>query len=87
MYPLFIAEGPAFKKNFHVDSFRNVDVYPLMCSILDVQPALNNGSFDIVKTMLNRETKKSIECNLFSVLTKLFQSFRLYLQNLIYKFN
>jgi hypothetical protein len=38
MWPIFIAHGPAFKKNFKIDSFKNVDIYPLMCHILGVQP-------------------------------------------------
>jgi hypothetical protein len=53
MHPLFIAHGPAFKSGFKIDSFRNVDIYPLMCHILDVEPATHNGTLDNVAAMLS----------------------------------
>lgn len=52
MYPIFIANGPAFKKNHKADVFNNVDLYPLMCFILGVQPAYNNGTLENVIDML-----------------------------------
>ena len=52
MHPIFIAHGPAFKKGFKIKSFNNVDIYPLMCSILGVEPAVNNGSLSNVLEML-----------------------------------
>lgn len=52
MHPIFIAHGPAFKENFTVPTFNNVDIYPLMCQILKILPAVNNGSLDIVRLML-----------------------------------
>lgn len=52
MFPMFIAHGPAFKKDFKIKSFNNVDLYPLMCLILGVKPAYNNGSLDNVVDML-----------------------------------
>lgn len=52
MYPIFIAHGPAFKKNYECPPFNNVDIYPLMCYILKVIPAINNGSLANVKQMI-----------------------------------
>jgi predicted AlkP superfamily pyrophosphatase or phosphodiesterase len=52
MFPIFIAHGPSFRKNFTVSTFKNVDIYPLMCLILGIQPAVNNGSLEIVTDML-----------------------------------
>lgn len=52
MNPFFLAMGPAFKKNFTIETFNSVDIYPLMCHILGVEPAPNNGSMDKVKTLL-----------------------------------
>ena len=52
MSPFFIAYGPAFKKNFVSKPINSVDIYPLMCHLLDLTPAPNNGSFDNVKQML-----------------------------------
>jgi ectonucleotide pyrophosphatase/phosphodiesterase family protein 5 len=55
MHPIFVAHGPAFKQGFKIDPFRNVDIYPLMCSILGVEPAVHNGSLDNVRGMLVSE--------------------------------
>ncbi|GFS12361.1 ectonucleotide pyrophosphatase/phosphodiesterase family member 5 [Elysia marginata] len=52
MRPFFIATGPDFKKNYTVSSFDSVDVYPLMCQLLGIKPAPNNGSLNIVSTLL-----------------------------------
>ena len=47
-----MAKGPAFKKNFTVDTFSLVDIYPLMCHILDIKPMPNNGSVEIINQLL-----------------------------------
>lgn len=67
--------GPAFKKNFTIETFNSVDIYPLMCHILGVEPAPNNGSMDKVKTLLRMEegrkedsfTITSISCKTLSL--------------------
>lgn len=53
MFPIFIAHGPSFKRNFTVGTFKNVDIYPLMCFVLGIRPALNNGSLEVVMDMVN----------------------------------
>lgn len=55
MHPFFIARGPSFKKGFSIQTFNNVDVYPLMCKILGLVPAPNNGSLDHVQALLKTE--------------------------------
>lgn len=52
MFGFFIAHGPAFKKGGLVDSFPSVDIYPLMCHILDIKPNSNNGTMAIVSMLL-----------------------------------
>jgi len=61
MHPFFIAYGPAFKKGYNATQFMNLDIYPLMCHILGVKPAPNNGSFDRVRSILknNGEAKNA----------------------------
>lgn len=61
MLPIFIAHGPAFKKNFKMPSFNNVDIYELMCAVLEIRPAENNGSLANVQPMLLM-TRKNIIC-------------------------
>lgn len=52
MYPIFIAHGPAFKQNYTIKSFYNVDIYPLMCFLLGLEPGVNNGTLDNVLDMV-----------------------------------
>ncbi|EDO43633.1 predicted protein [Nematostella vectensis] len=52
MRPFFLARGPNFKEGFVSEPLKMVDIYPLLCNILDVAPAPNNGSFERVKKML-----------------------------------
>ncbi|GFO15234.1 ectonucleotide pyrophosphatase/phosphodiesterase family member 5 [Plakobranchus ocellatus] len=59
MHPFFLAMGPSFKKGYSVDTFNNVDVYPLMCKLLNLVPAPNNGSMNIVKKLLVPEDPKT----------------------------
>ena len=41
MHALFIANGPAFKKGITVRPFENVNIYPLICKILNINPNKN----------------------------------------------
>lgn len=52
MKPFFRAVGPAFQKDLVVGPFETVNIYPLMCHILGIEPEVNDGSLDIVKNML-----------------------------------
>ena len=62
MSPFFIAYGPSFKKGFVSEPINSVDIYPLMCHLLGIKPAPNNGSFDNVKQMLKYETDTNSAC-------------------------
>ncbi len=52
MQATFIAHGPAFKKGFVAEPFENVEVYNIMCKILGLKAAKNDGNLDKVKGML-----------------------------------
>lgn len=52
MKPFFRAVGPAFHKNLEVGPFETVNIYPLMCHILGIQPEVNDGNLDATKHML-----------------------------------
>lgn len=56
MYPFFIARGPAFKQNFTTQPFEIIDIYPLICHILGIEPAPNNGSLARVKGLFKDKT-------------------------------
>lgn len=52
MQATFIAHGKAFKRGYIAEPFENVEVYNLMCKILKLKPAKNDGDLDRVKKML-----------------------------------
>jgi ectonucleotide pyrophosphatase/phosphodiesterase family protein 5 len=57
MRPLFLARGPAFKKGFvHNQTFFNIDLYPMMCFILEMFPLdrfPSNGTLTRVFDMID----------------------------------
>jgi predicted AlkP superfamily pyrophosphatase or phosphodiesterase len=53
MRAVFIAHGEAIKKGKVVDAFENVQVYDLMCAILGLKPAPNDGNMDAARAVLN----------------------------------
>jgi predicted AlkP superfamily pyrophosphatase or phosphodiesterase len=52
MRALFVADGPAFRSGAVVAPFGNVHVYALLCEILRLRPAVNDGALDSVRAML-----------------------------------
>lgn len=52
MQATFIAHGPAFRKGYVAEPFENVEVYNVMCKILGLTPAKNDGDLSRVKRML-----------------------------------
>lgn len=52
MHAIFYACGPAFKENYISPTFNNIDIYPLIANILNLQPAKVDGSFKNVKGLL-----------------------------------
>ena len=43
MHGLFIATGPQFRSGVVVPAFENVHVYELLCRVLRLRPAMNDG--------------------------------------------
>jgi predicted AlkP superfamily pyrophosphatase or phosphodiesterase len=56
MGALFIAEGPAFKTGLTIPPFENVDVYPLMISLLGITGEPNDGRLANLKPILKTRT-------------------------------
>lgn len=52
MRAIFFGIGPDFKNEYKQAAFPNVSLYPLMCEILDIEAAPNDGNLDDVKGML-----------------------------------
>ena len=52
MHGLFIASGPRFRSGLVVKPFENIHVYELMCAVLGVTPAKNDGDPAVTRDML-----------------------------------
>ncbi|KAM8735414.1 ectonucleotide pyrophosphatase/phosphodiesterase family member 7 [Acanthopagrus schlegelii] len=52
MKTIFRAFGPDFKKNFLSEPFDSIHIYPLMCKLLQIEPAPHNGSLSVTENML-----------------------------------
>lgn len=52
MKTIFRAFGPDFKKSYLSEPFDSVHIYPLMCKLLQIAPAPNNGSLSVTEGML-----------------------------------
>jgi predicted AlkP superfamily pyrophosphatase or phosphodiesterase len=50
----FIAAGPAFRTGYTSPPFQNIHVYELLCHILGIVPAPNDGSLDSTRAMLRQ---------------------------------
>ena len=45
MHAIFLAQGPSFRRGMTVDSFHNIELYNLMCIMIGIDPAPNNGTW------------------------------------------
>ncbi|NXG80266.1 ENPP3 phosphodiesterase, partial [Baryphthengus martii] len=54
MEAIFLAYGPSFKEKTEVDAFENIEVYNLMCDLLQILPAQNNGTHGSLNHLLKK---------------------------------
>lgn len=52
MKTIFRAFGPDFRRNFVSEPFDSIHIYPLMCRLLQIQPAPHNGSVTATQDLL-----------------------------------
>lgn len=52
MHAIFYAMGPDFNTNYSHKSFYNIDIYPLICEILGLEPEAVDGKLSRVELML-----------------------------------
>src|SRR5690606_10932898 len=52
MQAIFYAHGPSFNRGQTIGAFQNIHVYELLCHLLDIRPAPNNGSLDSLRHTL-----------------------------------
>jgi hypothetical protein len=54
MGALFVASGPAFKRGLEIPKVENIHIYNLLCAVLGIKPAPNDGDDRLVKAALAR---------------------------------
>jgi predicted AlkP superfamily pyrophosphatase or phosphodiesterase len=54
MHGLFIASGPAFRRGAVVPAFENIHIYDVMCRVLGLTPAPNDGDPAFASRLLSR---------------------------------
>ncbi len=53
MQTIFYASGPAFKNNYIQKPFENIDIFPLICNIFEVEPPVNiDGKINDIEDIL-----------------------------------
>ena len=52
MQAIFAAYGPSFRSNVETKPFENIELYNLMCALLNVTPAENNGTWGALHHLL-----------------------------------
>lgn len=60
MHPIFLAHGPAFRKNFTKEAMNSTDLYSLLCHLLNVTALPHNGSFSNVQDLLSSPAPKAV---------------------------
>ncbi|XP_063446163.1 bis(5'-adenosyl)-triphosphatase enpp4-like [Mytilus trossulus] len=69
MKPIFLARGPNIKENYITNTFRSIDIYPMVCHLLGIQPAPNNGSLTATSSFLVKSGTNDASANIVSFLT------------------
>ncbi|PVD23081.1 hypothetical protein C0Q70_16343 [Pomacea canaliculata] len=54
MQALFVGSGPSFKQSIEVEPFENIELYNLMCYMLGITPAPNNGTYGSLFHLLSK---------------------------------
>lgn len=53
MHGIFYAIGPSFKENYKTGTVLNIDIYPLLCKILNIKPKINiDGKLERIQAIL-----------------------------------
>lgn len=72
MHPIFLAVGPAFRKNATKEVMNATDLYPLLCHLLGINPLPNNGSFNAVKDILAEEAPVAFGADTYATVVGVF---------------
>lgn len=54
MHAMFVSYGPKFQSKTEIEPFSNIELYNLMCDVLEISPAANNGTRGSMNHILRR---------------------------------
>ncbi|XP_071765047.2 venom phosphodiesterase CdcPDE [Centroberyx gerrardi] len=54
MHAMFVSYGPKFLYKTEIEPFSNIELYNLMCDVLEISPAENNGTHGSMNHLLRR---------------------------------
>ncbi|XP_071356592.1 ectonucleotide pyrophosphatase/phosphodiesterase family member 3 [Trachinotus anak] len=54
MHAMFVSYGPKFKSKTEIEPFSNVELYNLMCDVLQISPTDNNGTYGSMNHVLKQ---------------------------------
>jgi len=63
MQAIFVAHGPAFKNREVVRPFENVQLYNLMCHLVNITPSANNGTWGALHHLLMDPPNVNVDVN------------------------
>jgi len=63
MQAIFMGHGPSFKKNTVVRPFENIQIYNLICALVNVTPAANNGTWGALHHLLVNPPANDMKTN------------------------
>ena len=61
MHTLLAAQGPGFRRDTTVDQLSLLHLYELMCTLLDVEPAPNDGRLEAARPLLSPASARTAE--------------------------
>ena len=67
MHGLFIASGPQFRSGVTVPAFENIHLYAMMCRVLGLSPAPNDGRASVPSMITFLARRRSSSAGLFSI--------------------
>ncbi|KAM9839059.1 venom phosphodiesterase CdcPDE [Aulostomus maculatus] len=76
MHAMFVGYGPKFQSKAEIDPFSNIELYNLMCDVLQISPADNNGTHGSMNHVLRHphykpsppvEQSRPVQCPLLSL--------------------
>ena len=71
MRSVFAAHGPSFERNVEIEAFENVNVYPLICDLLDIKCNPHNGSLKYFESVYRTSNCSKLQ----SILNKTYAIF------------